>query len=102
MSDALVFVDDVEHGDARDGAGIEWLPAGCGIEGGAVQVHGTAIVGAAGDARREAAQVGIGVVEAFSHGDTAILTEGRACENGVRLGKVEETFLPKRARSSAG
>jgi len=30
VSDALVFIDDVEHGDARDGASIERLPAGCG------------------------------------------------------------------------
>ena len=40
VGDALAFVDHLEHGDAGDGAGIEGLAAGGGIEGGAVEVDG--------------------------------------------------------------
>ena len=40
VGDAIVLVHHIDHRDAADGAGIEGLPAGGGVEGGAVEVDG--------------------------------------------------------------
>ena len=76
MRDALAFVGDLQHGNAGDGPGVAGLPPGGGIKGGAVEVDGAPVFGALHDARSELAQVGIGVVEAAGHGDTAIVADG--------------------------
>ena len=68
VRDAVVLVDDFDNGDAGDGAGIEGLAAGGGVERGAVEVDGAAVVGAVEDTGGEFAEVGVGVVEALGHG----------------------------------
>jgi hypothetical protein len=75
MRDARFLIHHVEHGNARDGAGVERLSAGGWVKGRAVEVDAAAVLGNARNAGPEIVQVGVGVVEAFSHGDTAIVAE---------------------------
>ena len=103
VRDAVLFIGDIQHGHTGDGPGIEGLPPGGGIEGGAVEVDGAPVGGAFHDARGELAQVGIGVIEAVGHGDTAIVADGECgCATPARLGTVERLVAFASARSSVG
>ena len=103
VRDALPFVGDVQHRDAGDGPGVAGLAPGSGIKRGAVEVDGAPVRGAFQDARGELAQVGIGVIEAFGHGDTAIVADGECgCATPARSGTVERLVAFASARSSVG
>ena len=69
VDNARFVLDDAHHRDAGECAGVAGLAAGRGVERGAVQPDGQAVVRERGDVRREPAQVAIGVVEAFGHGE---------------------------------
>ncbi len=77
VGDAIALIDDVEDGDAAEGAGVEGLAAGGGVEGRAVEVGDAAIGGGFEDQRGKIAQVGIGVIETVGHGDIAIVPWGQ-------------------------
>jgi hypothetical protein len=98
VSDAVVLIDDVDHGDAGERAGIEGLAAGGGIEGGAVEVDGEAVGRAVYDAGAEVVDVGIGVVETFGH-DACIVANVRwKLQKGARRWYIEEVALPIEVR----
>ncbi len=67
MGDAPVLLDDFHHGDAVDGAEIEGLAAGSGIERGLIEEEFAAAVPGIGNGRLKAGQVGVVVIESPGH-----------------------------------
>ena len=68
VRDAGVLIGNVKHGCSSDEPGVERLPAGCGIEGSAVEKNSPPVDGMPHNPCVKRAQVGILIVEAFSHG----------------------------------
>ena len=67
VSDAVFFVDHFPDGDAPQRAQVEGLPAGSGIERGAVEVHAETVVSGLNHAGVKLAQIAILIVETFGH-----------------------------------
>ena len=67
MGNTLVFVDHVEDGDAVQRAQVVRLPAGRGIEGGAVQIESGRRLIARDHFGSKIREPGIGVVKALCH-----------------------------------
>jgi hypothetical protein len=67
MGDALVFIHHLHHPRPGDGARIERLPPRGRVEGRTIQIERQPVGGPLHNPRRELAQVGIRVIEAFGH-----------------------------------
>ena len=85
MRDAVFLVDYVDDRDAAEGSEVEGLSAGAGVERGAVEVDFLPVRGDH-DAGLKLVEVGIGVVEAFGHGDIAIVPERPGADEHVARG----------------
>ena len=75
MRDAFALIDDLNHRHTADRPGIEGLPPGRGIKGGAVQVSGSASARSVDHAGTKLAEIAIVVIKPFGHRDTAIVAE---------------------------
>jgi len=79
MRDAVLFIEDIDHCRAADRPDVERLPAGGRVKGGAVEVDGSPVGGLIDDAGGEIAEIGVGVVETFSHAATAYFGRRAGC-----------------------
>ena len=97
MHDAVILIDYVDDGDAAERAQIVWLPAGGGVERGAVEHHATAVVGDVEHDGREAGKARVGVIQAIGHAEAGLYGERGAAEQGAD-GILRNMLIPPTPR----